>query len=191
MMFLLRFLPFFGPLSILFGFGKRVLALKQEKIAHAAVGEPFPVSSQVEIDNHSVRIQMAAWRLAAGIGFVGALFCGAQWRINDAWKDSYKLEVKTEKGKTLMAQNDANQRYNDYTDIKSKYDTLVSLQGAASAKREDVIKVKTANKIKGAKKNAALPITTIVDAADWLRIESAGSSAAPASTPAVSNTGSM
>ncbi len=145
-MFLLRLIPFLGPLSILFGFGKRVLALKQEKIAHAAVGQAFPVANQIEIDNHSVRIQMAAWRLAAGLGAVGAAFCGVQWFLNDQWKDSYHAQADDSEAKYKVASAERMKYYNSYVKAETEIADLRIRVSDASIKRQGLIAIETKQK---------------------------------------------
>lgn len=178
-------LPFWPLITKLFRFGKLTAHLNRERVAHEAADEIWPATMQGALEQHTETTKRTAYKLLLAGTSVSTIVFGAQWYCNSQLRERHLQEVKVEQGKTLMAQHDATQRYNDYTDIKTKYDTLVNLQGAASAQREDVIKVKTTKKIEGAKRAAKLPPTNVVDAADWLRVESAGSGATPASAPPV------
>lgn len=188
---LLRFVPFFGPLSVLFSFGRRVLHLKQEKIAHQAVGEPFPASAQAEIDNHSVRVQIAGWRLAAGVMTattvgLGFLWYGATLKTQDAEhaEGMAIIEAKAARKERDIASQ-------SYTNLKADYDRLVVLNSEASKNREGLIVAKTKAKVKRAVSDAKLPIDVVVDADSWLRIESAGGTASGVPASPVSEPGGV
>ena len=173
---LLRFIPFFGPLSILFSFGRRVLHLKQEKIAHEAVGQPFPANAQAEIDNHSVRVQMAGWRLAAGIMTAttlgtGFLWYGATLKVEDAEHAMGLAQIDAK-----AARRERNIATQSYTQLKTDYDRLVVLNSEASKNREGLIVAKTKAKVKRAVSDAKI-VDAAIDASSWLRIESASGSA--------------
>ena len=188
---LLRFIPFVGPLSILFSFGRRVLHLKQEKIAHQAVGEPFPVSNQAEIDNHAVRIQIAGWRLAAGVMTAttlgtGFLWYGATLKIEDA---EHIANIAVIEAKAARRERDDQGKA--FGVLEGKYNTLVKLNGEASTQREGLITVKTKAKIKRAVQDAKLPVDTPISADSWLRIESAGNAADSLPASGISTTGGL
>lgn len=187
---LLRFIPFAGPLSILFSFGRRVLHLKQEKIAHQAVGEPFPVSNQAEIDNHAVRLQIAGWRLAAGVMTATTLGTGFLW-----YGATLKIQGAEHAQGLAVIEAKAARRERDlatlsYTNLKTDYDRLVVLNSEASKTREGLIAVKTKAKIKRAVSDAKI-IDAAVDADSWLRIESASGAAGGVPASPVSESGSV
>lgn len=187
---LLRFIPFVGPLGILLGFVPRLLKLKREKAIHREAGEPFPQNYQAEIDAHTVRTQIAGWRLAAGVMTAttlgtGFLWYGATLKIQDA-EHAQGLAVIEAKA----ARRERDIATLSYTNLKTDYDRLVVLNSEASKTREGLIAVKTKAKIKRAVSDAKI-IDAAVDADSWLRIESA--SGAPGGVPAspVSEPGSV
>lgn len=172
--FLLRLIPFAGPVVTLASFLPRLLHLKREKAVYREAGESFPQNYQTEIDAHTVRTQVAGWRLAAGIMTAttlgtGFLWYGATLKIEDAEHAMGLAQIDAK-----AARRERDLATQSYTELKVKYDTLVSQQGAASLAREGVVAVKTKAKIKRAEQDAKLPVDTPVNADSWLRIESAG-----------------
>lgn len=180
---LLRFIPFAGPIGILCGFVPRLLHLKREKavvIAAQNAGiatDPFPVANQIEIDNHTIRVRMAAWRLAAGVMTAGTLFCGAQWWANDGWKEDAEKAAGLAKIDAKAARHERDEITQSYVTLKTEFETLKAQQSAASKTREGLIAVRTKAKVKRAVQDAKLPVDTPIDADSWLRIESAGGAA--------------
>lgn len=187
---LFRMIPFLGPVMTLGGFLPRLLKLKREKAIHREAGEPFPQNYQAEIDAHTVRTQIAGWRLAAGVMTAttlgtGFLWYGATLKIQDA-EHAQGLAVIEAKA----ARRERDIATLSYTNLKTDYDRLVVLNSEASKTREGLIAVKTKAKIKRAVSDAKI-IDAAVDADSWLRIESA--SGAPGGVPAspVSEPGSV
>ena len=178
---LFRMIPFLGPVMTLGGFLPRLLKLKREKAIHREAGEPFPQNYQAEIDAHTVRTQIAGWRLAAGIMTAttlgtGFLWYGATLKIEDAEHAEGLAVIEA-----AAARRERNLATQSYTTLKTEFETLKSQQSAASTAREGLIAVKTKAKIKRAVSDAKI-IDAAVDADSWLRIESA--SGTPGGVPA-------
>ena len=178
---LFRMIPFLGPVMTLGGFVPRLLKLKREKAIHREAGEPFPQNYQAEIDAHTVRTQIAGWRLAAGIMTAttlgtGFLWYGATLKIEDAEHAEGLAVIEA-----AAARRERNLATQSYTTLKTEFETLKSQQSAASTAREGLIAVKTKAKIKRAVSDAKI-IDAAVDADSWLRIESA--SGTPGGVPA-------
>ncbi len=174
--FLLRLIPFAGPIVTLGSFLPRLLHLKREKAVYREAGESFPQNYQAEIDAHTVRTQVAGWRLAAGIMTATTLGTGFLW---------YSATLKAEDAEHAMglAQTDAKAARNErniatqsYTQMKADYDRLVALNSEASKTREGLITVRSRAKVKRAVQDAKI-VDAVVDADSWLRIESAGGTA--------------
>lgn len=174
---LLRFIPFAGPVATLCGFLPRLLHLKREKAVYREAGEPFPQNYQTEIDAHTVRTQVAGWRLGFGLMTATALGTGFLW---------YGATLKVEDAEHAMglaqidakaARRERNIATQSYTQIKADYDRLVVLNSEASKNREGLIAVKTKAKVKRAVQDAKLPSDAAIDADSWLRIESASGTA--------------
>jgi hypothetical protein len=178
---LFRMIPFLGPVMTLGGFLPRLLKLKREKAIHREAGEPFPQNYQAEIDAHTVRTQIAGWRLAAGVMTAttlgtGFLWYGATLKIQDA-EHAQGLAVI----EAAAARRERDLATLSFTNLKTDYDRLVVLNSEASKTREGLIAVKTKAKIKRAVSDAKI-IDAAVDADSWLRIESA--SGTPGGVPA-------
>ena len=189
--FLLSFIPFAGPISVLAGFLPRLLHLKREKAVHREAGEAFPQPFQAESDAHTVRTQVAGWRLAAGMMTATSLGLGFLW---------YGATLKTEDAEQAMglaqieakaARKERDLASQSYTQIKTDYDRLVVLNSEASKNREGLIAVKTKAKIRRAVQDAKLPSDAAVDASSWLRIESAGGTASGLPTDTIHDAGGM
>ena len=189
--FLLSFIPFAGPISVLAGFLPRLLHLKREKAVHREAGEAFPQPFQAEIDAHTVRTQVAGWRLAAGVMTATSLGLGFLW---------YGATLKTEDAEQAMglaqieakaARKERDLASQSYTQIKTDYDRLVVLNSEASKNREGLIAVKTKAKIKRAVQDAKLPSDAAVDASSWLRIESASGTPSGLPTDTIHDAGGM
>lgn len=193
---LLRFIPFAGPIGILCGFVPRLLHLKREKAVIAAATqagiptEPFPVANQIEIDNHTIRVRMAAWRLAAGVMTASTAFCGLQWWANDGWKEEAEHKAGLALIDAKAARNERDTISQSYTTLKTDYDRLVVLNSEASKNREGLIVAKTKAKVKRAVSDAKI-VDAVVDADSWLRIESAGGTASGVPASAVQPTGGL
>lgn len=188
--FFLRLIPFAGPVMTLAGFLPRLLHLKHEKAVHREAGEPFPENYQAEIDAHTVRTQVAGWRLAAGLmtatsAGLGFLWYGATLKTQDA-EHAENLAVIEAKA----ARRERNIATESYTKLKTDYDRLVVLNSEASKNREGLIAVKTKAKIKRAVSDAKI-VDAAVDADSWLRIESASGAASSLPASAIQPAGGM
>ena len=189
--FLLSFIPFAGPISVLAGFLPRLLHLKREKAVHREAGEAFPQPFQAESDAHTVRTQVAGWRLAAGMMTatslgLGFLWYGATLKTQDA---EHAEGIAVIEAKAARKERDLASQ--SYTQIKTDYDRLVVLNSEASKNREGLIAVKTKAKIRRAVQDAKLPSDAAVDASSWLRIESAGGTASGLPTDTIHDAGGM
>jgi hypothetical protein len=169
----------------------RLLHLKREKAVHREAGEAFPQPFQAEIDAHTVRTQVAGWRLAAGVMTATSLGLGFLW---------YGATLKTEDAEQAMglaqieakaARKERDLASQSYTQIKTDYDRLVVLNSEASKNREGLIAVKTKAKIKRAVQDAKLPSDAAVDASSWLRIESASGTPSGLPTDTIHDAGGM
>lgn len=188
--FLLRLIPFAGPVMTLAGFLPRLLHLKHEKAVHREAGAPFPENYQAEIDAHTVRTQVAGWRLAAGVmtattAGLGFLWYGATLKTQDA---EHARGLAIIEAKAARKERDIASQ--SYTNLKADYDRLVVLNSEASKTREGLIAVKTKAKIKRAVSDAKI-VDAAVDASSWLRIESASGAASGLPASAVPNAGGM
>jgi len=188
--FLLSFIPFAGPISVLAGFLPRLLHLKREKAVHREAGEAFPQPFQAEIDAHTVRTQVAGWRLAAGVMTatslgLGFLWYGATLKTQDA---EHAEGIAVIEAKAARKERDLASQ--SYTQIKTDYDRLVVLNSEASKNREGLIAVKTKAKIKRAVSDAKI-VDAAVDADSWLRIESANGTPSGLPTDTIHDAGSV
>ena len=172
---LLRFIPFVGPLSILFSFGRRVLHLKQEKIAHQAVGEPFPISNQAEIDNHAVRLQIAGWRLAAGIMTATTLGTGFLWYGATAKIEEVTMQLDEKERMRALAVQERDRFYVSYTNAENELKDLRARVSEESIKRQGLIAVDVKRRTVARKGRLdvekKLPASGI-DPFEWMRVES-------------------
>jgi len=188
--FLLRLIPFAGPLVTLAGFLPRLLHLKREKAVYREAGETFPQNFQAEIDAHTVRTQVAGWRLAAGIMTAttlgtGFLWYGATLKVEDAEHAMGLAQIDAK-----AARRERDLATQSYTQLKTDYDRLVVLNSEASKNREGLIVAKTKAKVKRAVSDAKI-VDAVVDADSWLRIESAGGTAGGVPASAVPGAGGM
>lgn len=194
---LLRFIPFVGPLGILLGFVPRLLKLKREKAIHREAGEPFPEHYQAEIDAHSIRTQMAAWRLGAGLMGATAAFLGFQAWDADSGRDKAQQLATNERlnKEAALRQRDEFVKANqDFATVNGQLDAAIKTNNANCRQAITNANVRMTNEIdkRTEKKREAINRATkpkadgagepsVPDPDDLLRAyaQSAGTEAAP------------
>lgn len=192
--FLLRLIPFAGPVMTLAGFLPRLLHLKHEKAVHREAGEPFPENYQAEIDAHTVRTQVAGWRLAAGLLAASTFGTGFLWYGATLKNDEYKAQRDEKERMRALAVQERDKHYVSYVNAEKEVQSLRARVSEDSIKRQGLIAVDVKKRTAARKGRLdvekKLPASSI-DPAEWMRVESAQGGDAATPAPAVSDPGSM
>jgi hypothetical protein len=174
--FLLSFIPFAGPISVLAGFLPRLLHLKREKAVHREAGEAFPQPFQAEIDAHTVRTQVAGWRLAAGVMTATSLGLGFLWYGATLKNDEYKAVAENNEEARKVAMKERDTWYKSYTEQNAEIVNLRARISEESIKRQGIIvaeaKQKGITRRKKIEAERKVAASQPIDPADILRIES-------------------
>lgn len=197
---LLRFVPFAGPIGIILGFLPRLLHLKREKAVIAAATqagiptEPFPVANQIEIDNHTIRVRMAAWRLAAGVMTATTAGLGFLWYGATAKIEEVTAQRDEKERMRALAVEERDKHYVSYVNAEKEVQSLRARVSEDSIKRQGLIAVDVKKRTAARKGRLdvekKLPASSI-DPAEWMRVESAQGGDAATPAPAVSDPGSV
>lgn len=192
--FLLSFVPFAGPISVLVGFLPRLLHLKREKAVHREAGEVFPQPFQAEIDAHTVRTQIAGWRLAAGMMTATTVGLGFLWYGATLKNDEYKAVAENNEQARKVAMKERDVWYRSYTEQNAELVGLRARVSEESIKRQGLIAVdvKKRTVARKGRLDVEKKLPSIgIDPLEWMRVESAQGGDAPAASPAVSDPASV
>lgn len=193
--FLLRLIPFAGPVMTLAGFLPRLLHLKHEKAVHREAGEPFPENYQAEIDAHTVRTQVAGWRLAAGVMTATTAGLGFLWYGATLKNDEYKAVAENHEQARKVAMQERDAWYKSYTEQNAELVNLRARISEESIKRQGIIVAETKQKAiirrKKIEAERKVAVTEPINPADILRIESAGGSEITHTSTSVPDTPSL
>ena len=180
-------LPLLPFLIKLFRFGGLVFRLKREKIAHEAVGEPFPLQYDNAIDQHTETVKRTGFKLLLVGTSVVAVGMSFLWYGATAKIEEVTMQLDEKERMRALAVQERDRFYVSYTNAENELKDLRARVSDESIKRQGLIAVDVKRRTVARKGRLdvekKLPASGI-DPFEWMRVESVagGDVAAPAPT---------
>lgn len=188
---ILPLLPFLIKIA---RFGGLVFRLKREKIAHQAVGEPFPLQYDNAIDQHTETVKRTGYKLLLAGTSVVAVGMSFLWYGATAKIEEVMAQRDEKERMRALAVEERDKHYVSYVNAQKE---LVNLRGRISEesiRKEGLIKADVKKRTTARKGRLdvekKLPATSI-DPFEWMRVESAQGGDAPATPTSLPEPGGM